>query len=253
MTQEDGEAFGSEGIDAQDARDDEAGDPAQAFEALRQSVERQGQQIGAELSVVRKGVEAAFDRLEVFQPSPDYSVDLGRLVQGLAVVRERLKAIEVSPILKNGPEHYASAIKRSGEDLVGTAVQQLQSESRDAQQLSREMTAHIASARERRVQNRLLWVAGVASLAGGILVTLFVPSLLPNSLAPRVASLIMRQTPWNAGMSLMAFESSESWSRVAAAAHLIEANQAAVEACRDAAIKEGKNQQCAIKVAPAAR
>lgn len=251
MTQEGNEAFGPEGIDAQDARDDEAGDPAQAFEALRQSVEHQGQQIGAELSVVQKGVEAAVDRLGTFQPLPDYSVDLGRLVQGLALVGERLKAVEASPILKNGPEHYARAIKRSGEDLVGTAVQQLQSETRDAQLLVREMAAHIASARERRVQNRLLWAVGVASLAGGIFATLFVPRLLPGSLAPRVASLVMEQTPWKAGMSLMAFESPESWRRVAAAAHLIEANQAAVAACRDAAIKEGKSQQCAITVAPA--
>ena len=49
-----------EGIEPE-ALDEDAGDPAAAFDALRRTIETQGAQIGAEMTVMRRGLEAAFD------------------------------------------------------------------------------------------------------------------------------------------------------------------------------------------------
>jgi hypothetical protein len=72
---------------------------------------------------------------------------------------------------------------------------------------------------------------------------------LPSPVAPRVAALVMRQEPWEAGMKLMKFASAEGWSRVASADELFEANSATVSACRDLAAKTKRDQKCPITVA----
>lgn len=230
-----------------DNQEDEGSDPAQAFEALRQTVDDLAGDLVREMTTIRKGVEAALDGQEKLQPI-DYSADLAQLVQSLAQVAERLHAVEKSPLLKNGPEHHARAIERSGESLVKTAAQQFQHESRDFQRLAREMAGQMASARERRRQNQWLWVFGLAGGVAGILATLFLPSLLPFSAAPRVASFVMAKSPWRAGMDLMAFDSPESWYRVLSADQLVEANKAEVATCREAATKASKDQKCIITV-----
>lgn len=241
-----------EGFEPQAAPDD-AGDPAAAFEALRRTIEKQGGQIGAEMTVIRRGVEAAFDQFEKFQQPTDYGPDLGRIVQQLGHVAEHLEALEQSPILRNGPEHYARALERSGEGLVRTAAQQFENESRDFQRVARDLAEHVAGARERYVQNRLLWIIGAVGVLAGIALTLFLPAMLPGSVAPRVASFVMAERPWQAGMILMAFGSPEAWNRVVAADQLLEANAAEVAACRETAGRAGEAQSCTITVpAPAA-
>lgn len=225
------------------------GDPAAAFEALRQTIEDLADNLAREMTTIRKGVEIALDGQEKVQQPVDYSADLGQMVQQLDIVAQHLEAVEKSPILKNGPEHYARAIERGGESLVKTAAQQLQNESRDLQRVTHELTSQVKSARERGIQNRFLWGIGAAGVVVGILATLFVPAVLPFSAAPRVASFVMGDTPWRAGMSLMDFASAEDWRRVAEADQLIEANKVEVAACREAAAEAGEDQQCTLTVA----
>lgn len=74
MTDDDREGF-------EPVAPDDAGDPAAAFEALRRTVEKQGGQIGAEMTVIRRGVEAAFDQFEKIRQPPDYGPDLGKIIQ----------------------------------------------------------------------------------------------------------------------------------------------------------------------------
>ncbi|MGB3391553.1 MAG: DUF6118 family protein [Pseudaminobacter sp.] len=241
MTDDDREGF-------EPAPPDDAGDPAAAFEALRRTVEAQGGQLNAEMTIIRKGVELALEQSERFRQPPDYGPDLGKIIQYLAIVDERLEAVEQSSILRNGPEYYARALERSGESLVRTAAQQLENESRDFQRVARELAEHVSGARERQVQNRLLWIVGAAGVLAGIVLTLFLPAMLPFSTAPRVASFVMTERPWQAGMSLMEFASPEAWQRVVAADQLIGANTAEVAACREAAGRTGEAQSCAITV-----
>lgn len=234
-----------EGIEPE-ALDEDAGDPAAAFDALRRTIETQGAQIGAEMTVIRRGLEAAFDQLEKIEPQADYKPQLAQLVQQLAVVAEHLQGVEQSPILRNGPEHYAARLERSGEGLVKTAVRQLERQASDLERAGRNLSAHVASARERNNQNWWLFAVFMLGMAAGALLMLFLPRVLPFSAAPRVASVVMGERPWQAGMSLMAFGSPESWQRVAAADQLIAANKDVVTACREAAAKAGKEQRCSI-------
>ncbi|MBB4000761.1 DUF6118 family protein [Aureimonas pseudogalii] len=229
---------------------DDAGDPVEAFETLRQTVEDLAGDLSREMTTIRKGVEAAFDRIEAFGQPADYSADLGRLVQGVAALAERLKAVEASPILNNGPEHYARALERGGESLLTSAVQEFQTEARDFQRGARDMASQLASARERRTQNRWLGVCGLAGFAAGILAILFLPAILPGRVAPHVASVVMAKPPWQAGMSLMSFDSAASWDRIADADELVRTNKSEVAGCRAAATRTGKDQTCTITVEP---
>ena len=189
-----------EGIEPE-ALDEDAGDPAAAFDALRRTIETQGAQIGAEMTVIRRGLEAAFDQFEKIEPQADYKPQLAQLVQALDSVAQRMHGVEQSPILRQGAQHYAAALERSGEGLVRTAVQQLERQASDLERAGRNLSAHVASARERKRQNWWLVAAFALGLIVGALVMLFLPRLLPFSAAPRVASVVMGERPWQAGMS----------------------------------------------------
>lgn len=246
MTDDNQEPLGPDDIDGGWV---ETGDPAQAFEALRQTIEDLADNLAREMTTIRKGVEIVLDGQEKVQQPADYSADLGQMVQQLGIVAQQLDVLGKSPILKNGPEHYARALERSGESLVKTAAQQFQHESRDLQRVTHELASQVKNARERGVQNRYLWGIGAAGVVAGILATLFLPAMLPFSAAPRVASFVMGDTPWRAGMSLMDFASAEDWRRVAEADQLVEANKTEVAACREAAAEAGEDQRCTITVA----
>lgn len=186
-----------EGIEPE-APDEDAGDPAAAFDALRRTIETQGAQIGAEMTVMRRGLEAAFDQLEKIEPAQDYKTQLAQLVQALDNVAERLHGVEQSPILRQGATHYAALLERSGEALIRTAAQQLERQASDLERAGRNLSAHVASARERRRQDWWLLGAFLFGIVLGILTTLFFPRHLPFSAAPRAASVVMGETPWQA-------------------------------------------------------
>ena len=54
-----------------------------------------------------------FDR-----PTYHYKPQLAQLVQALDNVAERMHGVEQSPILKQGAQHYAAVLERSGEALI---------------------------------------------------------------------------------------------------------------------------------------
>lgn len=231
---------------------DEAGDPAAAFDALRQTVEGLAGDLAREMTTIRKGVEAAFEEFDRQGPAQDYKPELAQLVQQLAHVGERLQGVEQSPILKNGPQHYATALERSGEGLVRTAAQQLERQASDLERAGRVLSLHVASARERHVQNRLLWIVGGAGLILGILLTLFAPRVLPGSVDMAVASTAMNADRWTAGSTLMQSGDPRGWRGVVDSSNLVRANTDALTRCADAAAKVKKDQSCTITVsAPA--
>lgn len=237
---------------AQEAPAEDAGDPAAAFEALRRTIETQGAQISAEMTIIRKGVEAAFERQEQYQQPADYSADLGQIVKQLGHVGERLQGVEQSPVLRQGTEHYARALERSGEGLVQNAARALEKQAGDLERAGRNLSAYVDSARERVRQDWWLAGFGIGGIVIGIAFTLFLPSLLPFSVAPRVASIVMADTPWQAGLGLMDFSNPENFKLVQDAERLYRANEAAIVACRNAAVAAGEEQNCTVRVvAPA--
>ncbi|MFK4771704.1 DUF6118 family protein [Rhizobium sp. ZW T2_16] len=228
--------------------EDDGGNPAAAFEALRDRVEDLAADLGREMTTIRKGVESAFDQLERQGATVDYSAELGRMTQQLAVMGEHLQAIHQAPVLRQGAEHYARVLERSGEGLVRSAVQKLESRASDLERVTRNLSAHVEGARERRRQNWWLVGVGGSCVVAGILLTLIAPAALPFSAAPRVAGFVMGDDAWNSGMALMRFASPASWERVSAADRLIEANSNAITACRKSVASTGKPQACSITI-----
>ena len=231
----------------------DAGDREQESAVLLRALEMHGRDLSREMAIIRKGVEAAFEEFERFQQPTDYGLDLGRIVQRLGVVAERLQGVEQSPLLRQGAEHYARTIERSGEDLARTVGQRLDSHARELVGACSALAAYTKSAYERRAQDRRMWIAAVAGLLAGILLTLFLPRMLPLSLEAGVAGVVMADSSWNAGITMMQQANPARWDELAAAAKLGLANRAEAAACREAAARAKKDQRCTITVAAPAQ
>ena len=232
-----------------EAMDEDAGDPAAAFDALRETVENLTADLKREMTIIRKGVEAAFEEFDRQGPAQDYKPELAQIVQQLAYVGERVHGVEQSPILRQGAEHYAARLERGGRDMMEKAQQSFSRQAGDLERMTGNLAARVAGARERQQQDRWLCGLSAAGLVLGILLTLFAPRGLPFSAAPRVASVVMGDSAWRAGMGLMAFDSPEAWDRVAAADRLAIANKDELAACRETAARVKKDQRCTITVA----
>lgn len=235
-----------EGIEPED--DSQAGDPAAAFEALRRTVEKQGGQLNAEMTIIRRGVELALDKSEKIRQPPDYGSDLSKIIQFLAVVDERLAAVEQSPILRNGPEHYARALERSGEGLVRTAAQQLEGKGRDLEREAINLAAYTKSAYDRRSQDLRMWIAGGIGLLAGALLVLLLPRILPFAADTHVAAIVIGQDRWSAGVTMMQTADPGGWRGVADSWQLARDNAEAIGRCTEAARTAGADQRCTITV-----
>lgn len=131
-------------------------------------------------------------------------------------------------------------------------MQQLERQATDLERAGRNLSAHVASARERRQQDHWLWSAGATGLVAGVLLTLFLPRVLPGSVDMAVASIAMNADRWNAGSALMQSGSPTGWRGLADASNLVRANTDALTRCAEAAAKAKKDQSCTITVkAPA--
>jgi len=246
MTDHDREGFEPE------ASPEDAGDPAAAFEALRHTIEKQGGQFGAEMTIIRRGVEATFDQFEKYRQPPDYGPDLGKIIQFLAVVEERLEAVEQSPILRNGPEHYARALERSGESLVRTAALELERRATDLEREAVNLAAYTKSAYDRRSQDLRTWIVGGIGLFVGVLLVLLLPRILPFAADTHVAAMVIGQDRWNAGVTMMREADPGSWRGVVDSSQLVRVNAEAISQCAEAARTAGADQRCTITVkAPA--
>lgn len=241
MTDEDRDGFEHED-------DSHAGDPAEAFETLRRTVEDLAGDLGREMTTIRKGVEAAFDQFEKIQQPPDYGADLGQIVQHLAHVGQRLEAVEQSPILRNGPEHYARALERSGESLIHTAAQQLEGKGRDLEREAINLAAYTKSAYDRRSQDLRMWFAGVIGLLAGVFLILLLPRFLPFSADTHVAAIIMGQDRWSAGRTMIQSVSPSDWRALQTGGWLYQNNSEAVDGCVSDMEAAGEAQSCTITV-----
>ena len=235
-----------EGFEPEDGS--QAGDPAAAFEALRRTVEKQGGQLNAEMTIIRRGVELALEQSEKLRQPPDYGSDLGKIIQFLAVVDERLAAVEQSPILRNGPEHYARALERSGESLVKTAAQQLEGKGRDLEREASNLAAYTKSAYDRRSQDLRMWIAGIVGMFAGIFLILLLPRFLPFSADSHVASLVMGSDRINAAYAMINSVDPIGVKKLQWGAGFYEASGGEISACLEAARKTGKDQKCTVTV-----
>jgi hypothetical protein len=218
-------------------------------DALRRTIETQGAQIGAEMTVMRRGLEAAFDQLEKIEPAQDYKPQLAQLVQALDNVAERMHGVEQSPILKQGAQHYAAVLERSGEGLIRTAALELENKARDLECAGRNLSAYVDSARERVRQDWWLAGAGIIGLAVGVLLTLLVPRVLPFSVDTHVAGLVMGESRWSAGLTMMQAYNEGRFNDFLYADELVQTNRDTIAACYQAARNGNAAESCTITVA----
>jgi hypothetical protein len=209
----------------------EEGDAAAAFDALRAEVET----LSGQLTTIGRGVGAVLDQLEAQGAPVDYRTDLGRLVQGLDAVSDRLLAVERAPALRQD---------------AGKMVEQLNDQRRILDRIDSLIDTRQAREREqwqaRRWRNAWLGGTGVAGILVGVVLTLAVPRFLPSSLAERTAATVMGLRAWDAGNRLMGFANKDAVDRIVAAQNLVHVNADAVASCRAAVAKAGKEQSCTI-------
>lgn len=218
-------------------RDDEgAGDPARAFEDLR-----------AEVAVMRRAVEALPGAWEENRP-PDYSPDLGRIVKALTDVGSHLAGIEAHPGLRLTPARFAQEIEQAGNRLVREAVQALGQARQSFQNERLQLSEAVGTAwRKRDIAGLMIALPVLA----GLITLAFSPVLLgwlPFGWNTVAAAAIMRDNRWDAGWDLLRAVDPVAAEEAAEGFNLVQANQAALAACREAAEKTGKEQRCTIIV-----
>lgn len=182
---------------------DDSNDPAQAFDELRQVVEKLSREIGGEMTVIRKGVEAAFDQFDRIGKPVDYSADLGRIAQHLDHVGESLQALEELPVLRLQPNQLTRAAEMGGEGLAKSLAREVEEAKRDLVREAHILADYAKSARERERQDKNLWLAGLGGLAAGVSLIMLLPHFLPYDVDSYVAAATMQQSRWNAGATMM--------------------------------------------------
>jgi hypothetical protein len=217
---------------------DHAGDPAQAFEDLRN-----------EVAVLRQAVEALPGAIRENRPA-DYSADLAVLGKGLDEFGEQLGTILKSPALNLTPEQQGQGIARAGMTVVREAVQRLDRATREAERERTQIAGVVGQAWAQDRQYKLMfWTAGIA-FAVGLVFSPLIASVLPFGLNTRVAALVMREDRWTAGMDLMKAGNPAGWARLDADTRLIADYREAVDACRAALARSGKEQTCRVTLTP---
>jgi hypothetical protein len=213
---------------------DDAGDPAQAFEALR-----------AEVAALRQAVEAAAER-----QAPDYSPDLGRITQAVNGVIDGLEAIAAHPAVRMTPDQFGQAMTRTGRELMNEVAQKYDRARQDAERERRQLAGMIGTMRGKRDQ--VFWLAAV--FIGTFVFTLFASPVLLGELPfgwnTNAAATVMQADRWDAGSALMQAASPQGWQNLVAASSLVRANQAAIDACQQKAANNGKDERCNIVMKP---
>jgi hypothetical protein len=211
---------------------DGAGDPAQAFEALR-----------AEVAALRQAIEAAAER-----QAPDYSPDLGRITQAVNSVIDGLEVIAAHPAVRMTPDQFGQAMTRIGRELMNEVAQKYDRARQDAERERHQLAGMIGTLRGKRDQ--VFWLAAV--FIGTFVFTLFASPVLLGELPfgwnTNAAATVMQADRWDAGSALMQAASPQGWQDLVAASALVRANQDAISACQRAAMNVRRDQRCTIIV-----
>jgi Family of unknown function (DUF6118) len=219
-----------------DTEESGQGGAEQAFEDLR-----------AEVKVLRRAVESLPEAWAANRPA-NYTATLGQIAKGLEVLAGQVRTIEQHPAIHMTPVQHQQAILRAGEGAMDSAVRKLDSATADAVQVRHELAGLVGSMRGQQKQfEQLFWTGLVAAMLGLLISPLFA-RLLPFGIDGRVAAFIMHADRWNAGAALMEAGSPEGWQHLKSAADLLQPNEAALTACRDAAAKMKKEQHCTVVV-----
>ncbi|MGE6744135.1 DUF6118 family protein [Allorhizobium pseudoryzae] len=227
---------------------DDAGDPAVAFEVLRETVEGLAADLSREMTTIRRGVETALDQFERQGAPIDYSADLGHLTQGLALMAERLHALEQLPLLRQSVEHQARILERTGEGLVRDAVQALERQASDLERISTVLASRNAQAFRRKDQDFRMWIAAVTGVIVGAFLLVTLPRFLPFSADAHVAALVMGSNRIEAGSDIISSVDPFTFQKMSWGARFYDASGEEFAKCLEKAGATGKDQKCTVTV-----
>tara|TARA_R110000744_G_scaffold379791_2_gene498759 strand:+ start:233 stop:721 length:489 start_codon:yes stop_codon:yes gene_type:complete len=144
-----------------------ADDPAaRAFNDLR-----------AEVSVMRRALEAMPQALEVNQP-PDYARDIAQVKQAVDALTTRMASLEKKPALSMTPAAYAREIEWAGQATTEEVRTRLKQAERHFAEQTTLLEQWVLGARTAESQSRWLFGMAVVSFICGVAVTLAVMGLL---------------------------------------------------------------------------
>lgn len=219
------------------ANDDQFGDPAKAFDDLR-----------AEVYVLRRAMEGLQDGLKK-DPAPHYAAHLKEHTAQLTKVGDALRHIkEQIDGIQKFPKDAVSSIISAGNSMFERARSDAAHSSRVMRHNESTLFNLIGVVQAREQQKKMLIWTGVGAFAVGLIFFLVIGRALPFGMNSYLAAGVMGQTRWEAGQELMGAANPEGWKLLTADASLTNANREKVDACRAAAVKSKKDQQCTIVV-----
>jgi hypothetical protein len=141
-----------------------------AFDALRHAVEELARNIDSDMATIRRGLEAAFDRYDGLASPADYGNHFERMADDMVLIAEHVKALEISPALRYGPDDYGRMFEVIA-DRVIVNLHRAKLGGSDIESVTRELRELVYAARDRNRQDRRLLTAGLAGLLLGGLLT----------------------------------------------------------------------------------
>ncbi len=154
-----------------------ADDATLAFNALRQTVEKLAGDLNAEITIIRKGMEAAFDRFDEISRQADFRGQHDQLSEDIVLIAEHLKTLKASTALRFGPEDYGRMFELIANRVI---VNLSRSSSNQVNAVTSQLTELVQAARDRDQQDRWLFMAVLLGLMFGGLLMLAMVRAFPR-------------------------------------------------------------------------
>jgi hypothetical protein len=223
--------------------DEAYGDPAEeAFGQLR-----------TEVALLRRAVEGLAAAEERHEPV-DYGPTLGKMAGQLAAVDKRIEALAQSPLLSLTPARVAGEVQAAATRARQEAQGDWSRAQRGLDDAVRALGEVVPRPRATRDQRRWVIAVGVGGVVVGIVLWIGLSGPIARALpdrwqvAERMAAATLKQDRWTAGGQMMHGVSPQDWARIVEMSQFERDNQEALEACRRAAAKGGKDQTCKVTV-----
>lgn len=233
----------------------EADAPDAATRAF-QDLTREVADVRAELSVMRRALEAIGPALAEAR-APDYSPTLAEIAALQGEMLDAIASIERHPAIQVGPETYTARTAQAIEAAARGSLRDAESVSQAIRGSARDIEVVLGSARTREVQTRrLVQATAVGVVAGLVLFPLLGFPLargLPfGSLPDTLAVSAVGGDRWSAGMGLMQRADPQRWNGFVAGYRTAEAGGHDLKGCYDAASRTGQEQRCTVTIRPPA-
>ena len=209
--------------------------------------EPRAQDLRAEVSVLRKAVEALSAAIRDNRP-PDYAQDLAVIGKGLDDIGAQLETLQKYPALRMTPEQQGQSIANAGSALIREVAQKLDRTAQDADRERYNLANMIGTPRGKQDQRYWLMIVGAIAFMIGFTAFPFVILAMPFGVNSNIAAALMEADRWDAGIALMKSGYPDGWAQLTADANLVNSNRGKIVACQNTAAKTKKEERCAITV-----